>query len=122
MFATSLYRNKDSINSKVINIADEDASGLANSSTKKNNLNQTQQHATQSRRWASHSRNDQVQALTQGVDGYDAARKKYEQIQLNHDTSDDSVSNKKSRREMKDSTTVNTTKNTTTQKGFQKTR
>lgn len=51
----------------------------------------------------------------------DKYRQTYEQIHLNHDTSEDSVGNKKSRMEVKDSMTVNTTKNTTTQKGFQKT-
>lgn len=42
VFAASIYRNKDQINSNLMRIADEEMNHLANSSGEKKNLNQTQ--------------------------------------------------------------------------------
>lgn len=92
-----------------------------NSSGKRSKFRETQSKASQHHRWASQTRNIKANTVqVEAVDQFDKDRKTYEQIQLNHDTSEDSASNKKSRRDMKDTTTINTTKNTT-QKGFQKT-
>jgi len=75
-------------------------------------------------RWASQQRNtqfkhDSISAIAKGKD--DRAHQLYEQIQLNNDTSDESLSYPKPSRQGQESATNKTTKNTTFQKEYQQT-